>query len=353
MHLLLLTLALASAGFTVGVGTPSSSNELPASKVKSLDVLAKSKGKLYFGSATHNPELNDTEYVHILTGGMFGQMTAGKSMKWAPTEPARDVYNYTDGDQIARLAKHSKMILRGHNLCWNTELPTWISEGSFNRSSLISILKSHVTNEVTHYKGQIYAWDVVNEPFGDEGGMRDWLYQNEVGTSYISDAFHAAHAADPKAKLYINEYDLEIPGPKFDTALSTVTALLKQGVPIHGIGFEGHMIVGSVPTASDLAANMMKFTTLGLEVALTEIDIRMELPATDELLEQQKAEYETMITACMMVEKCVGMTFWDFTDKYSWINGAFPGFGAACAWDDQLQRKPAFEGVVNGLNSRG
>jgi endo-1,4-beta-xylanase len=115
--------------------------------------------------------------------------------------------------------------------------------------------------------------------------------------------------------LYINEYDLEIPGAKIDTAVSVVKSLLREGVPLHGIGFEGHMMVGHVPSAESIAANMERFTAMGLEVALTEVDIRMKLPATGALLEQQKADYQTMITACMMVEKCVGMTLWDYTDR--------------------------------------
>jgi len=337
-----------------GVATPTMSDGLPSatSAVHSLNKLARSRGKLYFGSATHNPELPDTPYVDILTGGMFGQMTDGKSMKWAPTEPEQDVYNYTDGDVIAKLAKGSKMILRGHNLCWDSEVPTWLTAGSFNKSSLVSILTSHVTSEVTHYKGQIYAWDVVNEPFGDQGGMREWFYQDNVGTSYINAAFHAAHAADPGAKLYINDYNLEFTGAKIDTAVSAVASLLQEGVPIHGIGFEGHMNVGEVPSAAAIAANMERFTALGLEVALTEIDIRMKLPASGPLLEQQKADYQTMIIACMMVEKCVGMTLWDFTDKYSWIVATYPGAGEACPWDSDLKQKPAFDGIVAGLNFR-
>jgi len=216
----------------------------------------------------------------------------------------------------------------------------------------VSILTSHITNEVSHYKGQIYAWDVVNEPFGDEGGMRDWFYQDNVGTSYINAAFHAAHAADPGAKLYINDYNLEFTGAKIDTAVSVISSLLKEGVPIHGIGFEGHMFVGEVPSAEALATNLKRITALGLEVAFTEIDIRMKLPATGALLEQQMADYQTMITACMMVEKCVGMTLWDYTDKYSWIPTTYPGGGAACPWDSNLEKKPAFDGIVAGLNAQ-
>jgi len=271
-------------------------------------------------------------------------------MKWGPTEPSQGSYSYTQGDTVLNNAKAAGQIIRGHNLVWYNQLPSWLSS-SASSSQLISIMTDHITNEVTHYKGQVYAWDVVNEPFSDSGGMRSWLFQNTVGTSYINTAFTTAHAADPNAKLYLNDYNLEYESSKFDTALSTITSMVNAGIPIHGVGFEGHMIVGSVPSAATMAAQMNKFTALGLEVAFTEIDIRMTLPSTAALLAQQKTDYQTMVQACMMVTKCVGMTVWDYTDKYSWVPGTFSGQGAACPWDANLVKKPAYDGIVAGLTA--
>jgi endo-1,4-beta-xylanase len=280
---------------------------------------------------------------------MFGQITPGNSMKWGPTEPSQNTFTYTQGDAVLNLAKNHSQIVRGHNLVWDSQMPSWLSSGTFDNATLQSIMTTHITNEVTHYKGQVYAWDVVNEPFSDSGGMRSWLYQNTVGTGYIATALKAARAADPNAKLYINDYNLETAGSKFTTALSTVQSLLAEGAPLDGIGFEGHMIVGSVPSAASLAAQMNQFTALGLEVAITELDIRMTLPETAALLEQQKSDYQNMVAACMMVTKCVGVTVWDFTDEYSWVPSTFSGQGAACPWDANLVKKPAYDGIVLGL----
>lgn len=132
----------------------------------------------------------------------------------------------------------------------------------------------------------------------------------------LNTTFSAAHTADPNAKLYINDYNLESAGAKFTTAMQTFTSLVSAGVPISGVGFEGHMIVGEVPSAASLASQMNMVTALGLEVAWTEMDIRMTLPSTTALLTQQSTDYQSMVTACMMVSKCVGITLWDFTDKY-------------------------------------
>jgi endo-1,4-beta-xylanase len=181
---------------------------------------------------------------------------------------------------------------------------------------------------------------VINEPFNDDGTWRSDVFYNTLGTSYVAIALQAARAADPGAKLYINDYNVEGSGAKASALLALVQSLQSQGVPIDGVGFQCHFIVGEVP--GTLQSNMEAFTALGIELAITELDIRMTLPSTDALLAQQKADYETVIGACNAVKGCVGVTIWDYTDKYSWVPGTFPGQGAACPWDE-----------VSGTDGRG
>ncbi|EJD54117.1 endo-1,4-beta-xylanase precursor [Auricularia subglabra TFB-10046 SS5] len=344
-----------SAGSTTtsagGGTTTAPGNALPTSTstVASLHALAKAQGKLYFGSATDNPELSNTAYTKILFSDMFGQITPGNSMKWGPTEPSRGTFSYAQGDVVLNDAKNASQIVRAHNLAWYEQLPNWLSSGNFDNATLQTILTEHVTSAATHYKGQVYAWDVVNEPVDDSGNMRSWLYQDKVGTGYIDLAFRTAHAADPNAKLYLNDYNLEYSGAKFTTTLNLVKQLVAQGTPIHGVGFEGHMIVGSVPSASSIASQMKQFTDLGLEVAITELDIRMTLPETAAQRMQQKTDYQNMVQGCLLTPKCVGVTVWDFTDLYSWVPSTFSGQGAACPWDSNFGKKPAYDGIVAGL----
>jgi endo-1,4-beta-xylanase len=133
--------------------------------------------------------------------------------------------------------------------------------------------------------------------------------------------------------------------------VSLAKNLTVAGVPLDGIGFQGHLIVGSVPSKSTLISQLQLFTALGLEVAFTELDIRLTLPATAALLAQQKTDYETVISACQAVTKCVGVTIWDYTDKYSWVPSTFSGQGAALPWDENLVKKPAYDGIVLGFTS--
>ena len=166
----------------------------------------------------------------------------------------------------------------------------------------------------------------------DDGTFQQNVFFNTLGESYIPIALEAARAADPAAKLYINEFNTEGPGPKATAMLNLVKSLKSQNVPIDGIGFQCHFIVGELPQG--LAANWNQFTAAGVEVAVTELDVRMTLPSTPALLAQQKTDYTTVATACMSVQRCVGITLWDWTDKFSWVPGTFAGQGAACPWDE-------------------
>ncbi|KAL4248019.1 Beta-xylanase [Abortiporus biennis] len=329
--------------------TTTSSAPIATSTV-GLHTLAKSKGKLYFGSATDNPELSDTAYVSILSDNtIFGQITPGNSMKWDATEPSRGTFTFTNGDVIANLAAKNGQLLRGHNCVWHNQLPSWVSSGNFDAPTLTSIVQTHCSTVVGHYKGQVYSWDVVNEPFNDDGTYRTDVFYNTLGTAYIATALQAARAADPDAKLYINDYNIEGPGAK-STAMQTLIKSLKdQGVPIDGVGIQAHLIVGALP--GNIQQNIEAFAALGVEVAITELDIRMTLPVTDALLAQQKKDYQTVISACQNVAACVGITIWDYTDKYSWVPSTFSGQGAACPWDANLLKKPAYDGIVAGFGA--
>ncbi|KAJ6544477.1 endo-1,4-beta-xylanase C precursor [Mycena capillaripes] len=341
---------------TTTTSTGTTSLPTATSTVKTNTIAKSLGGKLYFGSATDNPELTDTTYVATLSDNtLFGQITPGNSMKWDATEPSRGTFTFTNGDAIAALAKKNSQLLRGHNCVWYNQLASWVTAGNFNATTLTSILQTHCSTVVKHYAGQIYAWDVVNEPFNDDGTIRSFVFSLAGGTTpnlaYATTALVAARAADPAAKLYINDYNIDSAGAKATAMINLVKSLKAAGTPIDGVGIQGHLIVGEVPSKAALVANYQAFTALGIEIAITELDIRMTLPETPALLAQQKTDYQTVISACKAVAGCVGVTIWDYTDKYSWIPGVFSGQGAALPWDDNLVRKPAYDGIIAGFTA--
>ncbi|KAI1489125.1 carbohydrate-binding module family 1 protein [Biscogniauxia mediterranea] len=317
-----------------------------------LNKLAKAAGKLYFGSATDNGELSDTAYVAILEDtDEFGQITPGNGQKWQYTEPSQGQFSYTSGDEIVDFAATNGQIVRCHTLVWYSQLPSWVSSGSWTTDQMTSIINTHIANEVGHYKGQCYSWDVVNEALNEDGTYRSNIFYTVLGESYIPLAFEAAAAADPDAKLYYNDYNIEATGTKQAAAVNIITLVKDAGAKIDGVGMQAHLIVGSVSAQSALESAMNSYLAAGVtEVSYTELDIRFSsLPATDAGLQQQATDYATVTQACLAVDACVGITIWDYTDKYSWIPSTFDGQGAALLYDDNLSKKPAWTAVSSVL----
>ncbi|MGW6893133.1 endo-1,4-beta-xylanase [Streptomyces chartreusis] len=308
--------------------------------------LAERHGR-YFGSATDNPELADEPYTALL-GSEFDQITPGNGMKWYATEPQQGVFDFTNGDEIVALARANHQKVRGHTLVWHSQLPGWLTGREWTATELRAVLKKHIQTEVRHYRGKIYAWDVVNEAFNEDGTYRETLFYKTLGPGYIADALRWAHQADPKAKLYLNDYNVEATGPKSDAYYELAKELKAQGIPLHGFGLQTHLALqyGYPATLED---NLRRFARLGLDTALTEVDVRMQLPVTEEKQDRQAEWYRDMTEACLAVRRCVGITVWDYTDKYSWIPAFFPGEGAALPWDEELRPKPAYFALRGAL----
>ncbi|ORY68567.1 putative endo-1,4-beta-xylanase [Pseudomassariella vexata] len=317
-----------------------------------LNKLAEAAGKLYLGSATDNSELSNSSYLAIISDtDEFGEITPGNGQKWQYTEPSQGTFSYTSGDQIVDLAEANGQLVRCHTLVWHSQLPSWVSSGSWTTAQLTSIIQTHIANEVSHYKGQCYSWDVVNEALNEDGTYRTSVFYTVLGTDYIPIAFEAAAAADPAAKLYYNDYNIEYSGAKHTAAVGIIDLIQTAGAKIDGVGLQAHFIVGSSPGQADLTNVLKAYVAAGVsEVAYTELDIRFTtLPYTAAGLQQQASDYAAVTKACLAVNECVGITIWDFTDKYSWIPSTFAGQGGACLYDENFSKKPAWTTVSSIL----
>lgn len=312
----------------------------PAQASGTLGEHSEAHGK-YFGNAVDNNELTDAPYRSIVTSE-FSQLTPGNAMKWDATEPQPGQFNYARGDEIVNLARQNGQSVRGHTLLWHNQTPSWVQ--NLDAAQLRAATQNHITNLVNHWEGQLYAWDVVNEPLNEDGTLRNSFWLQKLGESYIADAFRAARAADPTVKLYINDYNTDGLGAKSDGMYRLVRSLLAQGVPIDGVGFQSHLAIQyGFPTS--MRQNLQRFADLGLDVAITELDVRMVLPSDSTKLATQATYYRDVVDACLGVTRCVGVTIWGYTDKYSWIPGTFPGEGAAHLSDENFVRKPAYTAV--------
>jgi endo-1,4-beta-xylanase len=330
-HRRVLLLSAAAAGLVLAasvavVGTADAATTLGASAAQS--------GR-YFGAAIAAGRLGDATYTGILTRE-FNAVTPENEMKWDATEPSQGRFTFTNGDRILNQGLSNGSKVRGHALLWHAQQPGWAQ--SLSGTALRNAAINHVTQVASHYKGRIYAWDVVNEAFADggSGGRRDSNLQR-TGNDWIEAAFRAARAADPNAKLCYNDYNTDGVNAKSTGVYNMVRDFKGRGVPIDCVGFQSHLGTG-IP--GDYQANLQRFADLGVEVQITELDVAQG--------GNQATIYATVTKACMAVSRCAGITVWGIRDSDSWRTGENP-----LLFDNSGNKKPAYTSVLNALNAGG
>ncbi|GKT47735.1 endo-1,4-beta-xylanase 5 [Colletotrichum spaethianum] len=325
-----------------------------AASGQGLHELAVNSGKLlFFGTATDTNLFNDAAYMDILNRrGEFGLVVPENSEKWEATEPTEGRFQFNNADMVLGLAQGNQQMFRCHALTWHSQLPQFVSSGTWTPETLTAVIETHIANVVGHFKGACYSWDVVNEALADDGSLRKSVFSRVLGEDFIPISFRAAAAADPDTKLYYNDFSIEFNSKKTDGAVRIAQDLLVAGVRIDGVGLQSHFEVGKTPSRSVLSNVLSRFTDMGLEVALTELDIRhSKVPADNNALQQQAKDYASVVQTCVENAKCVGIVAWEFTDKYSWIPKTFPGTGDACLFDMNMQPKPAYAAVAEVLQN--
>lgn len=308
------------------------------------------------GTAVASFRLSEPKYAEVLAA-QFSQVEPENEMKFALVEPAPDRYDFRGGDALVAFAQAHNMAVRGHTLVWHHQVPQWVSSSHDSPAQLADILHEHIRNVVQHYAGKVYAWDVVNEAFNDDGTMRSTVWYDSPGigfagqgTKYIEQALRWAHAADPKAKLFYNDFDTEAVNAKSNAIYAMAKDFKTRHVPLDGIGFQCHVTLefDTPERLASFAANLKRFADLGLQVQFTELDIRLT-DATPASLAAQAKLYGEITRICAEQPRCTAIQTWGLTDKYSWVPRAFKGMGHALLWDEQYQKKPAFDAVMNAL----
>jgi endo-1,4-beta-xylanase len=320
---------------------------------------------LRFGTALIPQDIETPAYAAIASS-QFSVVTPGNGMKWQVVEPQRGVYDWSQADQLVSFAKANNQLVRGHCLVWHNQLPGWlttgVANGSISSAQLMDLAHEHVTTEVTRYRGKIWQWDVCNEFFtdADPSGIdqTNWWIVN-AGPDIIPSAFEWAHAADPNALLFYNDYNIggeDGTNAKSDAVYAYLRQLLSQGVPVHGVGNQGHLDTQYGWSPQLLRQDLERFAGLGLKVAITEADVRTfvnnatdQVP-TDNLAQfAQPYEYSELLKAALAVPQCISFTVWGFTDSDSWVPGTFAGEGYAGIYDVNQQPKAAYYALQSDL----
>ncbi|GAA3747830.1 endo-1,4-beta-xylanase [Salinactinospora qingdaonensis] len=300
-----------------------------------------------------DPFTSDKKYRKILKK-QFNSVSPENQMKWEYIHPERDRYDFEMADAIVDFAARNGQVVRGHTLLWHSQNPEWLEEGDFSQEELRTILREHIMTVVGRYSGRIQQWDVANEIFDGEGNLRseENIWIRELGPGIIADAFRWAHQADPHAELFFNDYNVEGVNAKSDAYYELTQELLDEGVPVHGFSTQGHLSI-QYGFPGSLEENLRRFDELGLSTAITEMDVRMELPEsgepTEEQLDKQADYYQQALSACLEVAGCDSFTIWGFTDKYSWVPVFFEGQGSATVMTDDFTRKPSYFEIQSTL----
>jgi len=323
---------------------------------------AAQRHNLLIGTAADSRSLAEPLYASTLANE-YSLLEPENEMKFEPIHPKPGTYNFAGPDALVAFAEAHQMKVRGHNLVWQSQVPIWVisPQVPWTPATLNRMLADHIANVVGHYKGKVYAWDVVNEPFNDDGTMRSNVWYDKPGigfagkgTKTIEQALNWAHAADPAAKLFVNEYGAEMMNKKSDAVYAMAKDFVKRGVPLAGIGLQLHegLSIDSPDALDSLSRNVRRLAALGLEVQFTEVDIRLPDDSAFNLAAQADA-YKDLLKVCLREPACTAFQTWGFTDKHSWVPAVYHHEGWALPFDQNYGKKPAYTAMLKELKSQG
>ncbi|NED12341.1 endo-1,4-beta-xylanase [Streptomyces sp. SID9124] len=328
LRALLPALLVGALGASAALVAPSNAHAAE----NTLGAAAAQSGR-YFGTAIASGKLGDSAYTSIASRE-FNMVTAENEMKIDATEPQKGQFSFTAADRVYNWAVQNGKKVRGHTLAWHSQQPGWMQ--SLSGSALRQAMIDHINGVMGHYKGKIAQWDVVNEAFADgsSGARRDSNLQR-TGNDWIEAAFRAARAADPAAKLCYNDYNVENwTWAKTQAMYNMVKDFKQRGVPIDCVGFQSHFNSGS-PYNSNFRTTLQNFAALGVDVAITELDIQGASAST----------YASVTNDCLAVPRCLGITVWGVRDSDSWRSGDTP-----LLFNNDGSKKAAYTSVLNALN---
>lgn len=344
----LIILSAAVVALAASFGPQPQPEDNDAFKVEPLkDILAPIK----VGAAIDNWTLRSEENMKLFSYH-FNSATCENSMKPIETERTQGVLTFDTPDRVVDFVLGNKgAVMRGHCLIWHSQCPDWLTEDS---TQVFKRMKEHIFAVMNHYKGKVYCYDVVNEAIDDgRGFLRNSQWLRVAGEHFIDSAFVYAHQADPDALLFYNDYGLNNPA-KREKCYQLVKGMLDRGIPIHGIGMQGHYNVTMDYNTVD--ESLTRFEELGVLIQFTELDIAGGGPdrrrqrqqqgqqdqmagfggysgdggiAAPELTDEEKARQDSLVAEAYkkffaIVKKHKNsihtITFWGLADNYSWLN---------------------------------
>jgi endo-1,4-beta-xylanase len=334
------------------------------------------------GSALKESQFDgDDPKETALIKAQFNSISPANLLKWEAVHPGLDSYNFAPADRYVEFGVENHMFIVGHVLIWHNQTPRWVFQDDqgnpVDRNTLLARMRAHIFAVVGRYKGKIGGWDVVNEALDEGGRLRQSPWFKIIGEDYIAKAFEFAHEADPNAQLYYNDYSLENSSKRLG-AIALIQKLRSQGIPVAGVGLQGHYKL-NWPSTMQLDQTIEAFAQIGVKVNLTELDMDVLPPATrsqaaditmnfalqaklnpytnglpDSIQQNLAKRYADLFAVLVKHHKDVNrVTFWGVTDADSWLNN-WPVRGRTAyplLFDRNCQPKPAFDAVIQTARS--
>jgi endo-1,4-beta-xylanase len=325
-----------------------SSSLQPLAAQTGLEIGASTNADFFLPSALHRGTLEQ----------VFTMTAPANALIFARAQPTQGIYDFANADTIIDFAEARSMKLHGHTLVWHALLPEWLTSQSWTKPNLEALLQSHISTVVGRYANRIHCWNVVNEPFEWSGPnfLSDSFWHAIIGEEHIDLAFQWAAAADPNALLFLNDINIFRTPEKLSAVYNLVEGMLNRGIPIHGIGEQLHLHywghpwedLNEIVNLADLRSMIQSFASLGLEVRITEMDMRIQTPADPAHLQMQADVFEGVFQVCADEPNCTALMTWGVSDADSWIPYAHPGWGAGLLLDENYAAKPAYD-ALQGL----
>lgn len=354
------------------------SNCIAQKNTKNSSLKDSFKKSFYIGAAINEAQIEEkNEAQNALIVSQFNSITAENIMKSMFTHPEKDKYDFELSDKFVALGQKNKMFIHGHTLIWHSQLAPWMTKIE-DPEEMKAFMKDHITTIVTHFKGKIGSWDVVNEAVNDDGTLRKSVFSKALGEDFLAEAFKLAAEADPKVDLYYNDYSMAIPA-KREGVIKVIKNIQAKGIKIDGVGMQGHWQLNS-PSIDEIEKSIVAFSKLGIKVAITELDISV-LPSPWELqgaevsqkfentpkmnpypenlpdsVQTQLAKRYADIFNLFLKhkDKISRVTFWGAYDAQSWLND-WPIKGRTnypLLFDVNLKPKKAYQSVIETAKSK-
>ena len=295
------------------------------------------KGYFMIGVAVNQRNVSNPDQMALIRQE-FNSITAENDVKPQPTEPKEGEFNWENADKIANFARQNGIKLRGHCLMWHSQIGEWMLGDNPTKEVFYQRMKNHIQAVVSRYKDVVYCWDVVNEAMTDDKNSVDPYRQSPMyklcGDEFIAKAFQYAHEADPKALLFYNDYN-ECDPVKSQRIYNMVKAMKQAGVPIDGIGMQGHYNIYG-PTEQEIDNALTLYKSIVKHIHVTELDIRVNeemggqlrfsregVNVTDSVKQHLADQYARVFRVLRKHKDVIDcVTFWNLGDRDSWLGAA-------------------------------